>query len=201
MPAVNVNMDVRKWSWPGVLTFGRNQGKKTHEPPKDEEGPESKGEEIPKEAGDIEDTQAMSVKVDTSSLEDAMASDTRSVTAAPVANRPSPETDGNMRPTPDFDSARDPEGTTEGHIYPASQPEIALPSSNAISSHLKDDTPLSQTSLSTARPEFSSTMVHLPLGDNLLVTKWRKVLYLRASSFFGLFPFIGLTRHLTRAMI
>jgi len=180
MPPVNMNMDVRKWSWPGVLTFGRNQRKKLPELPKDEEGLERKGEESPKEAGDIEDTQAVSVKVDTSSLEDAMTSDARSVPAASVATSALAETDTNMIPTPDSDTAGDPEATTEGHIYPASQPDIALPSSNAISSYLKDETsPPSQTSLSAPRPEFSSTMVHLPLGDNLLLTKWRKVLYLR----------------------
>jgi hypothetical protein len=198
MPAVsvnvpNMNMDVRKWGWPGVLTFGRNQGKKVHTRLKSEGGPEPKGKEIPKQGDETEDAQAVSVTVDTSSLEDAMASDARSVVAASVTvNVPSATVLPQVLPIPDSYGATEPDAGTEDHISPIGQSAIdlnlmsanaALPNNEISSSgpvHLQDETPLpSQTSLLAPTPELSSTMVRIPVGEDSLVTEWRKILYLR----------------------
>ena len=198
MPAVsvnvpNMNMDVRRWGWPGVLTFRRNQGKKVHTRLKSEGGPEPKGKDISKQGDETEGAQAVSVTVDTSSLEDAMASDARSVAAASVTvNIPS----ATVLPIPDPYGAEygatELNAGTKGRSSPIGPSAIdldlvsanaALPNSEISSSvpvHLQDETPLpSQTSLLAPTPELSSTMVRIPVGEDSLVTEWRKILYLR----------------------
>ena len=199
MPTVSVNMDVRKWSWPGVLSFGKTQGKNTHGQVHDEIGPEPKGDHNSKE-GNTEETQAVPVDVDTSSLEDAMASDARSVAASSVLTNPRYETGPDLPSTLHPEGAGEPETMAEDHLSAdaAYQPAFGSPSCDtvplsneirssgaSISSSFQGETPLpSQTSLPTPAPEFMSTMVHLPVGDDLLVTEWRKVLYLGVRIFF-----------------
>ena len=205
MPAVNVNMDVRKWSWPGVLSFGRNQGKKMRGQVLDDDGPEPKEKGSPREEGDNEETQPVPVNVDTSSLEDAMLSDARSVAAISVSTDPSSVTGVDFPLASDSQTAGGPETITEDHLSStdaAYQIERGLPSTDAMPPNnekssldsvppsIKGETLPSQTSLSTPAPEFMSTMVHLPVGHDALVTKWRKVLYLGVGILFTIFPFV-----------
>lgn len=186
---VNINMDVRKWSWPGVLTFGRNHGKKIPGQLKDEEDPEPKrhenGKESPKARGNTDATQ-LQVKVDTSSLEDAMASDARSVAAASVETSALAES----LPTANSDVAGEFHAIAENSELatdlPSSDTTLSLTDGNfslgsSVSSDHKHEPPLpSQVSLPVPTPEFLSTMVHLPVGDDSTVTmtRWRKVLYI-----------------------
>lgn len=192
MPTVSINMDVRKWSWPGVLSFGKTQGRNMHGQVHDEIGPEPKTDHNSKE-GNTEATQAVPVDVDTSSLEDAMASDARSVAASSVLTNQRYETGPDLSSTLHYEGVGESETMAEDHLSSAEaayQPAFSspscvslgneIPSSGAsISSSFQSETPLtSQTPLPTPAPEFMSTMVHLPVGDDSLVTKWRKVLYL-----------------------
>jgi hypothetical protein len=197
IPSVNMNMDVRKWSWPGVLTFGKNYGKKTHELSKDEESSAQKAKENPKEEGNSEDTQAVNVNVDTSSLEDAMASDARSVVAVSVETNSPCETDSTALPSLYSEAVAESEALTEDRMSlsdAGSPPDMSLPFislkdgasslGSSVSSYHKGGTSLpSQTSSSTPIPEFLSTMVHLPVEDGALMTQWRKVLYLGVGLF------------------
>jgi hypothetical protein len=73
---VNMNIDVRKWGWPGYLTFGKSSGKKqpgTIEPKSDE-----KRENVRNQRGKVDEKPA-DVDVDKDALEDAMSSDNMSV--------------------------------------------------------------------------------------------------------------------------
>ena len=203
IPSVNMNMDVRKWSWPGVLAFGRNYGKKMHQLPGDEEGSTSKAKENLKGDGDSGDTQAVTVNVDTSSLEDAMASDARSVVAVSVETNSPCETDSIALPSLYSEAVAELEALNEDRMSlsdAGSPSDMGLPSislkdgafslgSSAPPYH-KGGIPLPpQTSSSTPIPEFSSTMVHLPIEDGALMTQWRKVLYLGVGLFLFYFLF------------
>lgn len=74
MPNVNLNMDVRKWTWPGYLTFGKTSGK-VAKPSKslgDEKAtPDPSPAVEPPEGIDRQ----VNVSVDAQSLEEAMSSD------------------------------------------------------------------------------------------------------------------------------
>ncbi|KAI0311747.1 hypothetical protein OF83DRAFT_1087486 [Amylostereum chailletii] len=73
--AIGASMDVRKWSWPGYLTFGKNAGRQfgshnAEEPNGDDSEPASKHEV----ASDGTPDQLSEIKVDAESLHEAMSS-------------------------------------------------------------------------------------------------------------------------------
>lgn len=204
MPNVNMGMDVSKWSWPGVLKFGKGQGKKQPEEPKSEEV--KKPEVHPESQKEGERSENVdSVNVDTSSLEDAMASDARSVAAVSVVINAPSETNIDIAPpsddTEEGEARGNPAVTSEVRLPLASEPHHMHPlldatpansriyapslksktSSSTSSSQFEYHSPRS--SPSTPTLEFVSTILHLPDGDDLLVTKRRRVLYLRVNPF------------------
>ena len=78
IPAVGVNMDTRTWSWPGYLTFGKGNGSK---------GGPDKGVILASEKEKTINEQMIShveVEVNASALEDAISSDSLSVSRSSI---------------------------------------------------------------------------------------------------------------------
>lgn len=175
-------MDVRKWSWPGALTFGKGQGT---QPPhvkepgvndgKTETGKEEIGKEEkvdPEQPGS--DSRTGPVTVDTSSLQDAMESDTRSVSAASSGTHGSSDTgskhvDG-LPHTSDSDVSEQNIAETDQEEHPHVSVLEADPTPTAsqlIIPSAPTDSPRSSLKALSIKepdppPELLSTTVHLP---------------------------------------
>lgn len=73
MPVANMNMDMRKWNWPGYLTFGKgNSHKPLGERP-------SSPKEKPEISANTDVTSQTEVQVNRDALEDAISSDSMSL--------------------------------------------------------------------------------------------------------------------------
>lgn len=180
MPDMHLNvMDVRKWSWPGALSFGKGQGSKS--PQKQAAGAgtaaaAAAGTEEKAEAEQLEsDPRNGAVNVDASSLQDAMESDTRSVSAASAkthgsSDAGSKQIDGlphttDSEPSSERNSAEiDQEEHSQTSIAEA---EATPTASQLIEPSATTDSPrLSLKSLPVDAPEpppeLLSTTIHLP---------------------------------------
>ena len=139
MPAMGVNMDMRKWNWTGYLTFGRSNGPK-QEPDKIAAPTPDKEKTITgQEISNVE------VEVNATALEDAISSDSLSVSRLLVH----PEGQGeDQHETPNNINGDDlPTSPSPPLTTPGSAPDIDGPPPSALS-----PPPL---------PEFSMTKLHL----------------------------------------
>ncbi|RXW21668.1 hypothetical protein EST38_g4185 [Candolleomyces aberdarensis] len=194
LPAVNVNMDVRKWNW---NPFGKGGSKSAEESAQDEqkETNATVPDQPPRddiEQGEQPDSahqEATEVQVDSKSLEEALASEGLSSTAQPEAEEPKEEDQASRKQEPsevdtlriDTDSSRltrehslsvDQENRhlhiDDGTASPQSSKTI-LPRARFPSSSSRSSTP--------APPEFSRCLLYLPSSDDLVVTRKRPVFY------------------------
>lgn len=200
---MNMNMDVRKWSWPGVLTFGKGHGKKASKQ-EGVETVEATNTMVETNAEEQSETQGVpAINVDTNSLEDAMASDARSIIAASAVSSVISETDPPAISVSEVGAAYDGNLGEEnsGHISIETSQVLAseaTPTNSRIrapslksklssialttSSHKEDmSRTSSQKSLPAPALEFSITIIHLPSNDKLLATERRKLFHLRVS--------------------
>lgn len=213
MPGVNINMkDVRKWSWPGYLTFGKTQGKK--------HGTPSKHEEMQKEGTQMEEWSGAreyhSIEVDRVALEEAISTDNatnndnqpsesplESITAQPDEGTHHMGTavplNGESNPIPPPAqplSGKDPligqPPQTDTPPSPGNQvgADSITPTHNELPSpHSIPSTPVGQSSIPSDPsllepvPEFSSISVYLADSCDILATHQHKVLYFTASAF------------------
>ncbi|KAF5383614.1 hypothetical protein D9615_003725 [Tricholomella constricta] len=190
MPAMNmnVNVDVKKWGWPGYLTFGKGAGKRP--------GLE---EDIKKVAiaARVDDAQvtvtrpAEAIGLDKSALEDAF-SDNASISASTTstddregANPALSSNDEDIAfstPTQPNDATKEPEGSldiVEPQVFHSRDPADADSSSLASSSSTVPavEPPVSP-SKTPPPPEFSSVKVYLADPANPLLTIHQKVYYI-----------------------
>jgi hypothetical protein len=195
MPAMNLNMnvDMRKWNWPGYLTFGKGSGKRPTELPTDDE---QRKVQISKDQPTTEREHAFHIHIDRNALEDAISSDR----TMPV--------DPGYEP---FDrmGQQDPLSQSERTIVPSDrdvsdcgadeavcaadkmqEPEAPmLPSANLMLVPAKGDTAsLTSSEQFEAQcpvpPQWSSTTVHLADSYDSLTTRPRRIFYLAASHHF-----------------
>ncbi|KDR80671.1 hypothetical protein GALMADRAFT_91189 [Galerina marginata CBS 339.88] len=162
IPAMNVNMDMKKWNWPGYLTFGKGS---TVKPPLDKSTipqPEKEKQHAttPTTSKDLE-LSRVEVEVNADALEDAISSD--SLSLAPNVGDGS--LNGDSKPTTDLPGP-DQLNLSDGIDHPITN-DISLESnSTALSlavSNLPDDSPPPSP---PPLPEFSMTRLHLaPFQD------------------------------------
>jgi len=153
MPAIGVNMDMRKWNWPGYLTFGKGNGSKQG------------SDKIAIPASEKEETVAeqeishVEVEVNTSALEDAISSD--SLPISRLLTHPEGEGEAQHQ-TPDI--------INRGDLPLEPQDSPSSPLSPAGSTSNIDGLPPSPPS-PPPLPEFSMTRVHLtPLRSPMFTT-------------------------------
>ncbi|EDR14001.1 uncharacterized protein LACBIDRAFT_305341 [Laccaria bicolor S238N-H82] len=161
MPAMNVNMDVRKWNWPGYLTFGRGSSSKPNIslsletkqiPPSYDSGNKPNGEEV---------------QVDTTALEDAMSSSTRSIFTTSDG--------GGTDLTPSDPSPND----TNKDVSPPEDDDLPASPTSSSSPSLVSDTS-EEPAVMPSPPPFSDFLivgVHLAPPSNPTATKRRRVHY------------------------
>lgn len=76
MPTINMNMDMRKWNWPGYLTFGKPSPSKSSSGSNAAEKKEEPQEEVSDFRAELRQVE---VAVNTEDLEDAISSDSMSM--------------------------------------------------------------------------------------------------------------------------
>lgn len=175
---MNVNMDVRKWSWPGYLSFGKASSRKPIEEQwKRNYVPDKREVEKPKLAETDGPVNSVSVEVDRAALEDAISSDNSSVLGTLTeASATSTRSEGECTP-PAPPTSRPPS------IPESESSHIGAPAGSDPSSSASSVSEPTEASLSDPTPEFSSTTVHLGDPENPSITRRRKILYLVASVF------------------
>ena len=170
MPAMGVNMDMRKWNWPGYLTFGRSNGPKQGSDkiaaPTSEKEKTITGQEI----------SHVEVEVNASALEDAISSDSLSVSQLLVH----PERQGEDHHETPNNINGDDLPTSPSLTTPGSAPDIDGPPPLAPS-----PPPL---------PEFSMTRLHLAPLHNPMSTAPMTIHYFIVSMS-ACFPTLLLTKH------
>lgn len=172
---MNVDMDIRKWNWPGYLTFGRGTSKR---PGLDD------NKKLPTAASELESGDARStiVEVDTDALEDAISSDNTSITSSstpsdgPVVHE---ATDVISGPKDDQVAA---ENSNETEQPPINIEQLQT-SINVDPVSPTSSTPPSGLGSPSQTPslQFASTTVYLSDPDNPLLTLRQKVYYVLVS--------------------
>lgn len=171
---MNVDMDIRKWNWPGYLTFGRGTSKR----PAIEDNKKPPTPTINKpESGDARNTV---VEVDTQALEDAI-SDNTSITSSSMPNDGPVvhgETDGISEPKGDSAANESNEAEAPPINFKQLQPSV-----DADPGSLKPSTPPleAESPSQTPSPHISSTIVYLSDPENPLLTLRQKVYYILVS--------------------
>ncbi|KAF9460520.1 hypothetical protein BDZ94DRAFT_1265778 [Collybia nuda] len=159
--SVGVEMDVRKWNWPGYLTFGRGSNRRS--------GPEDKGKlSTSVDQPGPEDSRTTVANVDTSALEDAMSSDNKSVLSSAISNGSQAES----RESGDISGSTSPTG--DESEFPK---QLQSPVNVDLASLTPTTSPLEEIS----RPysvRFASTTVHLSDPETPLLTLRQKVYYI-----------------------
>lgn len=197
MPSVNLNMDVRKWTWPGYLTFGKTAGKgaKQSKSVGDEKMPVVEPTPPEQPPQDADSKVNLSVEVDTQSLEEAMSSNgVIPSQEEPVQTIASPESepalpssidtlqnsDSSDHEKPDdiLDHPLLKEPDTEEDTTSVDEVEEAFPPSPVISR------PASPEIVAEPLPILSRTFVHISEARSPLLTRKRRMFYLTASTFF-----------------
>lgn len=163
MPTGNmsVNMDIRKWSLPGYLTFGKSPNKKSSKLNFDERPPAVKSESEP-EPIQVEDAQ-----VDRSALEDAMSSDNGTTSSS---NSSIDGVAAGTLPVSGIDIDAAPPSPAPSQ--PGSEMEFAAQETLSPLEEQKD------APAHIPPPEFSSFFVHLASPEDPLKTRKQKVYYL-----------------------
>jgi hypothetical protein len=176
-------MDVRKWSWPGYLSFGRGSSKRpTLEESKRSAAPDEKPDTSQPATTDV-------VEVDKHALEDAIsenislaASDTSEVAVEPQyashlpaqsngVDLPADTQDEEVEPAPVVD---DTQANTISAAADAVSPTLSVTSLAVSSESSPPETP---------GPEFSFTTIYLADPENPLLTRRRRVYYTLVSLF------------------
>jgi len=166
MPVMTMNMDMRKWNWPGYLSFGKSNsprpaGEKPCNPTSGKEKPEtaSIGDDIRQEASQVE------VDINRDALEDAISSD--SISLASRARNGSVKEVGGVDKLPNTNESDQP--PDDKQLGPEVN-QVAQESTNSLSSTLSvtfSDRP--DNTLPASRPplpEFSMTKLYLaPFQD------------------------------------
>lgn len=165
MPAMGVNMDVRKWNWPGYLTFGKGTARQG---PDQIVIPASEKEKTVTE----EEISHVEVEVNASALEDAISSDSLSISRLLTH----PEGQGEAQDeNPNINGADD---------LPTSPLSVARPDIDSLPPAPPSPPPL---------PEFSMTRLHLaPLHTPVSTTP--VTVHYFIVSIFSRFPTLLLTK-------
>ena len=168
MPAMNVNMDVRKWNWPGYLTFGKGSLSK----PNISLSPEIK--QIPPSYNSGNKPNGEEVQVDVSALEDAMSSSSRSISTT---------SDGSGKDLIPPDPY--PPNDTNGNVLPPKDDDLLLSPTSPLSPSLASDASEEPAALPPPPPfsEFLAVGVHLAPPSDPTATKRRRIHYHIASHF------------------
>ena len=181
---MKTDMGIRKWSWPGYLTFGKSAGRKPPEIPTVGQEPKQKSVEKDEEK---ESKQHVDVSVDQNALEDAISS----------KNTSKPVDSDRQSLTPAADVKSDvvselPESysdTLATPLVPTAKLSLPLPLDSALDSQLDGEvSPATGAVLSNehatvpSKPpspvhELLSITVHLSESDNVLATRRRKLFY------------------------
>jgi hypothetical protein len=187
IPSQNGGMDVRKWTWPGYLSFGRGSNKKRILE-------ESKTvAAVPDEKSDPDQPPLTTdIEVDNSALEDAISEN------IPIAASDAFQGESVEPPRDELYPQAQPNGVVElrddrteatpafadaevSPVAPNDANSLALSSSSSAASP--------EPSLpETPGPEFSFTTVYLAGAENPLATGQRKVYYTLVGVYFGYLP-------------
>ncbi|KAH7914595.1 hypothetical protein BJ138DRAFT_1205594 [Hygrophoropsis aurantiaca] len=175
IPVVNLNMDVRKWSWPGALTFGKNP----HAKPKSS----NEAQIMEKSIGPDETI----TEIDKMALEDAISSGLQEnysigIEPGPHEIRDQPPASPSKSSVEDGQderySSQDVDTPKTSRVpSPVGSPSNASPrisTFNAFPSHDSMTAPI---------PDFSSIHVFLADKDNPSETRRSKVLYMQKDSY------------------
>ncbi|KAF8966338.1 hypothetical protein BDZ97DRAFT_1809094 [Flammula alnicola] len=178
MPAINMNMDMRKWNWPGYLTFGKGNSSKSSPDQSSTSTSEEKKEEplpapdtIPREPSQVE------VEVNTEALEDAIASDSLSIASKDRNGLTDSEGATDASPPPDAretDTASNGDGPIARDFALESPKAMTSSRSEIFSNHTEDTPPPSPPPF----PEFAMTKLHLAPYQDPTVTRRVTISYL-----------------------
>lgn len=186
---LNVAMDIRKWSWPGALSFGKGLGNKSPQVQQPAAG--SATEEKTETEQHVSDPRSRSVDVDTNSLQDAMESDPRSVSASPDKIHGS--SDGEFKQIEGLPNIVDSEPSFEHNsaeidqeeYSPTSVAEVTPTASQMIVPPATTDSPrpsLESLSVEEPLPELLSSIIHLPREAGLATeTISTKIMYFKVT--------------------
>ena len=184
VPSPNGGMNVRRWGWPGYLTFGRGSSKNsTLEYSKKLAFPDEKPNTGPQ-------ARTETVEVDKTALEDAI-SENISLAASNISGELAEESKNATHPSAQLDDVQPPVGTQDeegkttpiisdmqiNHVLVSSDVVSPTPSTSSSAVSLDASPP------ETSGPEFSCTTVYLADPENSLETRRRRVYYAIVSVF------------------
>lgn len=158
MPVVNMNMDMRKWNWPGYLTFGKGN---SHKPPGERSSNPIPGKEKPETAANSDVTSQVEVQVNRDALEEAISCDSMSL--ASRAGNGSAKEDARV----DKPSSVNESDPAPGNEQPSPEAnQVVLESTKSPSVTFSDRPNSIRPPSPPLLPEFSMTKVHLaPFQD------------------------------------
>ncbi|KAJ3515173.1 hypothetical protein NLJ89_g1914 [Agrocybe chaxingu] len=175
MPAMNMNMDVRKWNWPGYLTFGKSTASKPSTEKSVSIVTEKENPQTPpkKPEGQKDDARShLAVEVNTDALEDAIASETMS-----LASGAGSEAEPNGQDIPST-SSRTGTHPSDIIISPVSVDPPSMPASSPSRSLIFNRPPEeSPPPTPPALPEFSLTRLHLAPFEDPTATRRTTIHY------------------------
>ncbi|KJA28021.1 hypothetical protein HYPSUDRAFT_34294 [Hypholoma sublateritium FD-334 SS-4] len=173
MPTINMNMDMRKWNWPGYLTFGKGSSSKNAL----EKDPKDKTEQPPAEATtSAPRTELRQVEVDfnAEALEDAISSDSMSILSKDRYGQTNTAEDAHVEsssPKSEHGSTSDDGDSVTG--------ELSLDSSSPVSpllfSELTEETPPPSP---PPIPEFSTIQLYAAPSNDPTATRKVTINYL-----------------------
>ena len=214
---IGASMDVRKWNWPGYLTFNKGVSPKLvpqDQPTDTKDGPEEKPEDaaVDTVAGepDFPGTEEVGLpgEVDRESLHEAMSTDGIEMIQQKL---PSEEENGtavdSTSPTretsPDVDVApptaigslqgEDEQGPSSSSSPPSPSTPVVHPPS--ITSPPSLSSSQSTIPVPTPAPSFRSFSLHFAAHDEPLATEPRRVLYITVSEYFDTSPHLTKPSH------
>lgn len=168
MPTINMNMDMRKWNWPGYLTFGKGGSSKNAS----EKDLKDKMEQPPAEASTSApriELRQVEVDFNAEALEDAISSDSMSMLSKDRYDQTNTVEDPRVEPSSpnsEHESTSDDGDSVTG--------ELSLDSSSPVSpllfSELAEETPPPSPS-PPPLPEFSTIQLYAAPPDDPTATK------------------------------
>lgn len=164
LPSINVNVDVKKWNWPGYLTFGKGSSAK----PQVDKSSNSEPKQDSQDSGSVitakvkeEEPSRLQVEINPDDLEDAMTSDSLSTTSKDRNG----STNMDRGETSNLSEAKYPPEAVVGEHFNTTDVQLES-DSTVLSSHLSNPPEEFKSPSPPLCPEFSMTNLNLaPFHD------------------------------------
>ena len=173
IPAINMNMDMRKWNWPGYLTFGKGGSSKNGSEKNSKDTREQSPAEASTSAPRVELRQ-VEVDFNAEALEDAISSDSMSILSKDRYGQPNTDEEASIKSSSlnsEQQSTSDDEDSVTGELSVDSTSPV---SPLLFSEHTEDTPPPSPPPI----PEFSTIQLYTAPSNDPTATRRVAINYL-----------------------